>query len=234
MTLPPAPAARCLSPCGSTPVHGIDGTGRADSTAEVRLRWEVFDGTDRILFHFGDTPQPPRIGGEQASGRQTIEHTRRLHADRQYWWRVDTLNAAGVVTAGELWTFRTVPPAAAATGPEPADGATGVALNPTFRWTPGAHGTESLVCISPDRAKIEGADLTVCHRPQGEAEFRFDNDFGSKQLWWIYWQVRTYNAFTPMGTRGELWRYRTCFLPRCVDAAVDEVIDDMIEELYGD
>ena len=234
VVLPPAPAARCLSPCESPPVHGIDGTGRADASAAVTLRWEIFDGTELVRFFFGDTPDPPRVGSERVSGGRTFEHTRPLHADTQYWWRVDTLNGDGAVTEGDLWTFSTVPQAGAATGPEPADGATGVALNPTFRWTPGAYGKHSLVCISPDRSKIEDADLTVCHRPDREGELRFDNDFGSKQLWWIYWQVRTYNAFTPMGTRGELWRYRTCFLPRCVDAAVDEVIDDMIEELYGD
>ena len=67
-----------------------------------------------------------------------------LTADTTYTWRIDEVNSEGPTT-GDTWTFTTEAPPLAATNPNPANNAPGVALDATLSWTAGDNATSHIV-----------------------------------------------------------------------------------------
>src|SRR6185436_13891760 len=61
-------------------------------------------------------------------------------ANTTYFWRIDEVNSSGTTT-GTVWSFTTLPVPGAASAPNPANGATGVATNAQLSWTAGSNTT---------------------------------------------------------------------------------------------
>lgn len=73
-----------------------------------------------------------------------------------YYWRVDDVDADGVVTEGEVWTFATL--ALEAHFPAPADLDIWVPLNAKLNWTAGKNAIMHDVYIGTDEAAVAAAD----------------------------------------------------------------------------
>lgn len=84
---------------GPSPAH--NSTNRGINTD---LAWGSAARASSYRVHFGTTNNPPQI----ASTSSTFRTLSPLLHDTQYYWRIDTVNSAGVTT-GPLWTFRTEP-----------------------------------------------------------------------------------------------------------------------------
>ncbi len=83
------------------------------------------------------TTNSPEFKGTQTA---TTYNPGTLSLNTTYYWRVDEM--AGVYsTTGAVWRFATQLLAGVASDPNPANGATGVAVNPSLSWVAGTNAT---------------------------------------------------------------------------------------------
>ncbi len=92
-----------------------------------------------------------------------------------------------------------------ARAPQPADGAAGVALEPTLSWRPGRQAVSQKVYFSADRQAV--ADGTVAAAsPAGNSYQPGSLDYGQV----YYWKVNEVNdAATPSVREGDVWSFST-------------------------
>ena len=76
-----------------------------------------------------------------------------------YWWRVDAVEADGVVNTGEVWSFSML--SVEAHFPAPADGATLQAINAQLSWAAGLGSLVRDVYFSADLALVEARDASI-------------------------------------------------------------------------
>jgi len=122
-------------PSSPYPVHRA-----VDVSVETDLRWGTLPNAVLYDVHFGTTSPPPLVGSVGA----TTWTPGRLQYSTRYYWRIVAHTPAETLT-GPIWWFTTqaepLQPPEAPTGPVPANGATGVALNVTLDWADSARAT---------------------------------------------------------------------------------------------
>jgi len=96
-------------------------------------------GTDpkTLDIYFGNSTPPPKAMSNVSIMYFVPEEG--LEFNTTYYWKVDVWDALGSPTYGQIWNFTTRdndPPYAPST-PDPANGATGVAINTNLSWTGG-------------------------------------------------------------------------------------------------
>ena len=189
------PASRAS---GESPVDGA-----ADVSRRTALRWSVATGATAYRVYVGTDPEPDSNPGPFNEYRGELESASYapgpLRPDTTYYWRIDTKNASGEVTTGEVWEFRTE--LAEATNPRPRDDAAEVGTNAELRWSPVAGATSYDVYL--------GTGSTLgSNEYRGEvSETTYDPtslDNGAT----YYWRIDAKNARGV--TRGEVWQFRTC------------------------
>jgi len=103
-----------------------------DVVQDTIVSWEPGFNTVSSDVYFGTKSSPASVGTTTGisydPGKLTVSTT--------YYWRVDETDADGNKHTGPVWSFTAV--IGEATEPEPADGATGVALDATLSWKAGA------------------------------------------------------------------------------------------------
>jgi len=119
-----------------------------------------------------------------------------------YYWRVDEVDADGVIYEGNVWSFTTMP--LEAHFPVPADGATNVVTPVTLTWTPGKVVVMHDLYLSTDEAAVAARDMSTFKGKLMTASY----DTGELELFsTYYWAV---DEFTPTGTvAGPVWRFST-------------------------
>jgi murein DD-endopeptidase MepM/ murein hydrolase activator NlpD len=130
----PQPPGRVTGP---SPANGSSGISLTPT-----LTWGAAANATGYEIYFGQTlPNSPTATTTAATYRPP-----QLTAGTTYRWRIDAKNSVGT-TVGDVWTFATAPspqpqPPSKATGPSPANGASGVSTAPTLTWG-GASGATS-------------------------------------------------------------------------------------------
>lgn len=113
----------------------------------VTLSWNQASRATGYNVYFG-TANPP-VTNVSPNQPGTTYTTPQLVPATTYYWQIGAINASGE-TLGAIWSFTTNTALGVATTPSPADGATGVAVNPTFTFTAGAHATGHILYIAQD------------------------------------------------------------------------------------
>jgi hypothetical protein len=96
----------------------------------------VYFGTSSNVVASATTNSPQFMGGLAV----TTYTPGTLAYSTSYYWRVDEM-AGAYATTGAVWTFTTPVLAGPASNPNPASGATGVAVNTSLSWTAGTNAT---------------------------------------------------------------------------------------------
>jgi Glycoside hydrolase family 44 len=139
ITLFVLPAAILAGPAGNP----NPASGATSVAVNTSLSWKV--GTNATLHrvYFGTssnavanaTTNSPEFKG----GLAVTNYTPATQAyGTSYYWRVDEM-AGAYATTGAVWSFTTPVLAGVASSPNPANSASGVALNATLSWTAGAN-----------------------------------------------------------------------------------------------
>ncbi|MDO8303197.1 MAG: Ig-like domain-containing protein, partial [Sedimentisphaerales bacterium] len=125
-----------------------------------------------------------------------------LAGNTSYQWRVDTYNGANSITTGDIWLFSTLTSPTKATNPNPADGATSIALHPTLSWTRPASATSCDVWFGQTGAmtKVLSATTNTSYQPPALT--------GNTQY---QWRIDTINAAGT--TQGDVWGFTTIAPP---------------------
>ncbi|MGA2916669.1 MAG: metallophosphoesterase [Sedimentisphaerales bacterium] len=105
--------------------------GAINVAVTATLSWTAGGGAASHNVYFGTTSP----GTSQGNQTVTTFNPGTLSYGTTYYWRIDEVNEANVVTTGNIWSFTTT--TGQATNPSPANGATNVSLNPTLSWTAG-------------------------------------------------------------------------------------------------
>jgi hypothetical protein len=121
-----------------------------------------------------------------------------------YYWRVDEIDAAGTVTAGDVWSF--LAQASTAYYPSPADGALDAPQTPELTWLPGQttikhhlYFGDSSDAVSQGAADTDKGELTDPNFTPGALE----------GLTTYYWRVDEAIAGGAVKT-GPVWKFTTC------------------------
>lgn len=125
----PAPCDLPNKPTSPTPASG--GTGVSPDSPV--LSWMNGGGATSYNVWFNGSFVGTTVG--------TTFNPGVLAYSSSYTWRVDAVNSCGTTT-GDTWTFSTIIPLPnKPTTPNPANGATGVSINPTLSWVNGGGAT---------------------------------------------------------------------------------------------
>jgi hypothetical protein len=117
-----------------------------------------------------------------------------------YYWRVDEVDADGVIYEGAVWSFTTIP--LEAHFPAPANGATDVEPPVTLSWTPGKVVVMHDLYFGTDEAAVAARDMSTFKGKLMQTTY----DPGLLELFaTYYWAV---DEFTPTGTvAGPVWSF---------------------------
>lgn len=77
----------------------------------IDLKWESTDSDgDPLLWdvYFGTSSNPPLV----KSGNTSLTYTATVAKGKEYFWRVQTKDANGVITRSSTWSFKVIDPAA--------------------------------------------------------------------------------------------------------------------------
>ncbi len=115
-------------PYSPEPANGATGVELA-----VTLQWQCYDPDGDALtydVYFGTTANPPKVASNITSASYS---TSNLQYSTTYYWRIVAWDENGAKAISPVWQFTTkedTPPTV--TNPHPANGSTGIAINPTL------------------------------------------------------------------------------------------------------
>ena len=106
----------------------------------------------------------------------------------------------GGATTGNVWSFTTVEGAAKATGPSPADGATGVATTENLDWDDAVGATLYRIYLGTNQSNLPLVGTRVASDLNPAGDFDLDTTY--------YWRVDT-DAGGGAITTGDVWSFTT-------------------------
>lgn len=110
--------------------------GATNQATTGTLSWNTALGADHYIVRLGTTNPPPIVNNSFVG---TSFGYAGLSAGTQYFWQIISENDFGTAD-GNIWSFTTaVPLPGQASNPNPADGATNVAIITNLGWTAGAN-----------------------------------------------------------------------------------------------
>jgi len=170
----------------------------------VTLSWTAGYGAKLHTVYLGDNYDDisSATGGMMVGS--TTYNAGSLEAEKVYYWRVDEFDGAATYQ-GEVWTFTTP---GAVSAPMPADGAAGVSMTTSLKWTAATNATSQQVYLGTDKEAVRSAGA-------GSSEYQGSAALGSEsvdpgKLAWdtlYFWRV---DAVTSAGTvAGPIWSFTT-------------------------
>jgi len=171
---------------------------------EADLSWRSgAKAAARFRVHLGTARE--KVAGDEAVLIETAEPTVKdvaLKEGRQYFWRVEQLDAAGeAISPGEVWTFKAVK--GEACDPDPADGAT-INLTGGFTWRPGStkvKGQRFFLADSREAVARAAEPVAAVRR----SRYRMPTDLltPGKTYYWRIESTQEDGAVTP----GDIWSF---------------------------
>jgi hypothetical protein len=127
----------------AAPSSPAPAAGAANVATNTTLTWAAAANATSYDIAFGTAPTPPIVSSGQTS--TTYQPPSALANGTTYFWQVTAKNASGA-TSGPVWSFTTVAsgttqPPSAPTGPNPGNGATGVATSTGLAWSASTNAT---------------------------------------------------------------------------------------------
>jgi hypothetical protein len=194
---------------GGDPVYGkAEGPTPADGALAVTMPLLQWVAGDKALFHnvyLGTSPQLTEadlVGSRQMF--TMLYYVKGIQPGTTYYWRVDEIDAAGKVQAGDVWTFLAQAPTAYY--PSPTDGSMDAAQAPMLTWLPGQttikhhlYFGDSSEAVSQGAAGADKGELTDPNFTPGALE----------GLTTYYWRVDETIAGGAIKT-GPVWKFTTC------------------------
>ena len=170
----------------------------------VTLSWTAGYGAKLHTVYVGtDYDQINNATGGMMVGSTTY-NAGSLEAEKVYYWRVDEFDGFATYQ-GEIWTFTTP---GAVSAPQPPDGAAGVSMITSLRWTAATNATSQQVYLGLDKDVVRNAD-TGAPEYQGSAALGSESIDPGKLAWntLYYWRV---DAVTSASTvKGPIWSFTT-------------------------
>jgi len=180
----------------------------------VNLSWRAGDFAVSHDVYFGenfDDVQAATQDSELFRGNQTatfyvagfpgFAYPEGLVPGTTYYWRIDEVNDANPDSPwkGDLWSF-TIPPKTAY-NPDPADGADGVALTATLKWTPGFGAKLHTVYLGDNFDDVSNAAGGL---PQNSTNYQ-PASLESEKVY--YWRVDEFEGIATH--KGDIWGFTT-------------------------
>ena len=178
------------------PVNGATGVA-----VNATLSWTAGSGSDSSDVYFGTNPNP---GASEFQGSQTgtTFDPGTLAYDTTYYWRIDAVTGPDTDT-GTVWSFTTAAAPALpgqASSPNPATGATGIAIDAQLSWTAGSQATTHKVYFganaTPGSGEYQGEQSGTSFNP---GTLAYDTTY--------YWRIDEVNAQGT--TTGSVWSFTT-------------------------
>ena len=141
---PPPPAAPVLA----TPANGATGVA-----TNPTLTWNASTGATSYRVQASTDSTFASTLVDQSNITTTSYGLSGLSANTRYFWHVNATNSGGTSAYSATWSFTTVappPPPAPPILVTPANGATGIAANPTLTWNASTGATSYRVQASTD------------------------------------------------------------------------------------
>ncbi len=196
------------------PPDQVTGPSPADSAASVPvstdLGWNAAGGATSYKVYLGPIPASLTLETTQAS---TTYDPGILDYSTDYYWRIDSVNSDGTTT-GIVWSFTTeatpVSPPDQATGPSPADSASGVAITTNLVWSAAAGATsyEVYLGLTLPSLTLQSTQTSTAYDP-GTLEYSTD----------YYWRIDSVNSYGT--TTGILWSFTTESTPSLPEQAAN-------------
>jgi hypothetical protein len=178
-----------------------DGTGLTDTA--VILSWTPGFGAKLHTVFFGDNYDEVdnATEGGIATGMSTYSPGP-LESEKVYYWRIDEFDGFDTYK-GDVWTFTTP---GAVGNPQPANGATDVAMATTLSWTPADNAASHEVYLGLDKEAVRRADTSSPEYKGPKALGNESYDPGLLELdTTYYWRVdEVYNG-NPV--KGPVWSF---------------------------
>ncbi|MFH0888660.1 MAG: glycine rich domain-containing protein, partial [Planctomycetota bacterium] len=170
-------------------------TGATNISIIQQLSWGVASGATGYNVYFG-TSSPGTLVSSNQSG--TTYNPGTLANNTLYYWRIDSVNAAGTTT-GIVWSFTTIVAAPAQVGsPTPANSATNIPTNQQLSWgaVSGATGYNVYFGISSPGTLVSSNQSGTTYNPGALA--------GNTTY---YWRIDSVNVGGT--TTGIVWSFTT-------------------------
>jgi hypothetical protein len=173
---------------------------------DANLSWTAGLGAASHNVYFGtdSTPDETEFQGNQPE--TTFDPCTLLAPATIYYWRIDEVNEANIVTTGDVWSFTTI--SGQPSSPNPANYATDVAIHPILSWTPGqgalSHdvyfGTDS----TPDETEFQGNQIETTFDPCNLLPntiyyWRIDEVYSTSTVTGPVWSFTTANTKATIG-----------------------------------
>ncbi len=171
---------------------------------DARLSWTAGFGAKLHTVYFGDDYDTVDSAAGGAPQGTTTYNPGSLQEEKVYYWRVDEFDAVNT-HKGNVWGFTTP---GAAGNPQPANGASGVAMIAQLSWTSAATAVSHDLYFGTDKDAVKNATTA-------SPEFKGNKALGAEsfdpgKLAWnsdYYWRVDAiYNTGT---VKGLVWNFTT-------------------------
>ena len=179
------------------------------AAADTALSYDIYFGTDGEAVDTATTSSP------EYKGNLTNTHfdpapAGNLNYDTTYYWRVDSLNAAGT-TKGDDWKFTTEPapttPPDKVTGENPFNGETDVSVDVVLSWDAAARAESYDVYFGTDAVAVANADTTSYEFIGNQTGLSYDPPGNLDYETTYYWRIDSVNAVGT--TKGDVWKFAT-------------------------
>lgn len=172
--------------------------GAVNVATDAELSWDNAARATSYMMYFGTTSA---LGASDCKGEVTGTYDPgTLSLATTYYWRVDSINVTGT-TEGSTWRFTTVPNLPGlATGPDPADNATGISLDTDLSWT-GPGDADNYTVFFGTSSTLTATDCL------GVVSVETYNLDLLKPNTHYYWRIDTNNITGT--TTGEVWDFTT-------------------------
>jgi hypothetical protein len=143
------------------------------ASSDLTASQDVYFGTDKAAVAAATASSPEYRGTKSAMEVAHFEPVP-IQPGMTYYWRVDQVDADGVLYQGDVWSFTATP--STAWMPKPADGTAYVAPDTVLEWTAGLNVVNHDVYFGTDRAAVEAGaaetkkvdtQITTSYTPDG-------------------------------------------------------------------
>jgi len=178
--------------------------GAESVAADARLSWTAGFGAKLHTVYFGDNYDDVDNAAGGAPQGVTTYNPGPLQEEKIYYWRVDEFDAVNT-HKGNVWGFTTP---GAAGNPQPANGASGVAMVAQPSWTPATNAVSHDLYFGTEKNTVENA-TTASPEFKGNKALGAETYDPAKLAWYsdYYWRVdAVYNTGT---VKGLVWSFTT-------------------------
>jgi hypothetical protein len=176
--------------------------GAKDVTSPL-FQWTAGVGAVMHEVYMGTNPNP---GAAEFMGPWPTNmyfHIPGLVPGKTYYWRVDEVDAAGVKTTGDVWSFKTQ--SLEAHDPTPADKATDLLTTGSLKWVAGQGVTGHTVYLSADQALVEAGDAGVQAASGEDVTYDYAGLQAATTYYWRVDELAADGTVVP----GPVWSFTT-------------------------